>query len=190
MMMEFPNTVCYLDLLDSELKSSSVAAKYSSSSKLGTSLFINFSSALTEQEETDVNNLVSNHAQNFANSTDYQFLVTKNSQQANINFGQNLLHDWMRKNTLEGMTVAQSLWVFARFETFTITMPWGSSHVDLFKMFYAGAIPTVYYCILRVVPDDMTESYHWLNQTRLDWVKEKLEEHLGAGMVAYIQSLD
>jgi hypothetical protein len=81
------------------------------------------------------------------------------------------------------------LWVFSRFEEFQISAAFGTKHVDIFKMFYSGAIPTVYYCILRVAPDPMTESYHWLTQARLDWVKGKLEEYLGAGMSAYIQSL-
>jgi hypothetical protein len=56
-------------------------------------------------------------------------------------------------------------------------------------MFYAGAIPTVYYTILRVVPDDMTQSYHWLNQARLDWVKDRIKEYLSPQMISYLENL-
>ena len=114
----------------------------------------------------------------------------QSDQQAAINFSQTLLRDWMLQNTLEGMTIINSCWVFARFENLTLQFPFGSHKVDLFKMFNAGAIPTLYYCLLKVQPDDMTESYHWVTQARLDWVKTRIASHLGPQAAAYIESLN
>jgi hypothetical protein len=145
---------------------------------------------LSPSQEVQLEQLVSNHLDNFGSTFDFTFLATRNSQQQNITFSQNLLQDWMRKNTLEGINIMQSLWVFSRFEQFIVSCDFGQKHVDLFKMFQSGALPTVYYCILQVQPDTMTEDYHWLTQERLDWVKEKIEAHLGNGMATHIQSLN
>ena len=113
----------------------------------------------------------------------------ESDQQASINFTQSLLREWMLQNTLEGMSIIQSCWVFSRFENIELTFPFGSKKVDLFKMFMSGAIPTLYYCLLKVQPDNMSESYHWVTQARLDWVKTRLETHLGTTTANYIKSL-
>ena len=115
--------------------------------------------------------------------------ATRADQEAAVNFTRSLLLDWMRQNTLEGISLQQSLWVFSRFETFEISAPWGSSRVDIFKMFNSGAIPTLYYCLCKVQPDSMLEQYHWLTQARIDWVKDRIASHIGAGMASYLSSL-
>lgn len=116
--------------------------------------------------------------------------TTKADQEAAIQFTRQLLHDWMRQNTIEGMNLQQSLWMFSRFEGVTISTPWNTAQsIDLFKMLYVGAVPTVYYCLLRVQPDDMTQPYHWLTQARIDWFKSRIEEYIGADTAAYIGSL-
>lgn len=116
--------------------------------------------------------------------------ITKPDQDTDIIFTKQLLYDWMRKNAKEdGMNIYQSLWVFARFERFQMTMPWGTDHYDLFKLFNAGAVPTLYYCLCRVEPDDMSQTYHWLTQERIDWFKSKIQEHIGISMAYYIASL-
>jgi len=134
--------------------------------------------------------IISNHLDNYSSSFDYIFNATKVNQQESINFGQILLHDWMRKNTLEGMSIKQSLWVFSRFEDFSIQCDFGSRKVDIFKMFQSGAIPTVYFCLLQVEPDPMTEDYHWVTQERMDWVLNKIKEFLGEDMANYIENLN
>jgi hypothetical protein len=140
-----------------------------------------------EEQELDV--LISNHSTSFQTDFNYLMSVSEKTQEQNINFGRTLLHDFMRKNIIEGMNIKQSLWVFARFEEFTISCDFGSKRVDFFKMFQSGAIPTAYYCLSQVAPDTMTETYHWLNQERLDWIKVQIQGYLGPGMVAYIDSL-
>jgi hypothetical protein len=183
------NVSAYIPLLDSQLKNSGIP-NYTHVSYFGQDLQVYFSESLGIEDKESLDVLIQDHSLNHTSTFDYNFESSKVSQEQNIHFGQSLLHDWMRRNTLEGMSVNQSLWVFSRFEEFTVNAIFGTKHVDLFKMFQSGAIPTVYYCILRVTPDDMTQSYHWLTQERINWVKERLENFLGAGMVAYIQSLD
>lgn len=115
--------------------------------------------------------------------------LTDSDQSAAITFSHKLLRDWMRRNTIEGMTIQQSLWVFSRFEEFTIEINGVSKKVDMFKMFQSGALPTLYYCLLKIQPDPMTESFHWVTQPRIDWVKNEISAWLGAGMAGYIQTL-
>lgn len=144
---------------------------------------------LSSEEQDVLQGLITDHSNTFFTSFDYIFESTKTTQQQNIQFGQSLLHDWMRKNTLDGMTVKQSLWVFSRFEEFEIQCDFGNKRVDLFKMFYSGALPTVYFALLQVTPDSMTEDHHWLTQERLDWVKDRVRNHIGEGMANYIEQL-
>jgi hypothetical protein len=116
-------------------------------------------------------------------------LASEADQESAIKFTNKLLRDWMRKNTIEGMNIAQSLWIFSRFEEYTIQIAGQTKTVDLFKMFASGAIPTLYYCLLKVQPDPMTESYHWLTQERLDWVKNEVENWLGPQTTNFIKSM-
>jgi hypothetical protein len=187
MQYEYTVSSFHFETLDIAIRSA--LSSYTGMITSGNKLNIMFSSQLSVEQKQQLDNIVSNHEQNFSSSFNYSFLASKNTQQQNIAFGQSLLHDWMRKNTLEGMTIVQSLWIFSRFERFEVEFGFGPKRVDLFKMFQSGAIPTVYFCILQVQPDSMTEPYHWLTQDRLDWVKTRLESHLGEGMVAYIQGL-
>ena len=116
--------------------------------------------------------------------------TTKTDQDMDVLFTRQLLFDWMRKNAKEdGMNIYQSLWVFARFERFQMTMPWGTDHYDLFKLFHSGAVPTLYYCLCRVQADDMSESYHWLTQERIDWFKSRIADHISPTMANYLASL-
>jgi hypothetical protein len=172
-------------ILDRELKVQ-YPDNYSSLDYGSSNLTLRFSNSVDNQV---LQAAITTHSNTYKNSFDYIFEHSMQTQEAAINFGRQLLHDWMRKNTLEGMSVKQSLWVFSRFESFTLQTEFGQKHVDLFKMFYAGAIPTVYYTILRVVPDDMTQSYHWLNQARLDWVKDRIKEYLSPQMISYLENL-
>jgi hypothetical protein len=178
-----------LNILNKQIEQSNLSQGFHGSRYDGVNVVLCFSGSLSSQQQLDLDSLVESHSSGLNSNFDYLFESSANSQESDIGFSRQLLHDWMRKNKLEGMSINQSLWVFSRFEEFEINAVFGAKHVDIFKMFYSGAIPTVYYCILRVAPDPMTESYHWLTQARLDWVKGKLEEYLGAGMSAYIQSL-
>ena len=115
--------------------------------------------------------------------------ATDSDQKAAMEFSQNLLREWMRRNSIEGMNIPQSIWVFSRFEEFTLPIDGQDRHIDIFKMFQSGALPTLYYCLLRIVPDDMSKSYHWVTQARIDWVKTKIAEFIGSQTAGYIQTL-
>ena len=177
-----------IEILDKDIKAI-FGAKYLYLSALGTNVSFYFTELLNETEYAQFDAAIISHDANISSSFDYQLAMAQTSQDENISFARDLLSTWIRKNTLEGMSIPQSLWVFSRFETFNVPTPNGNWRVDLFKMFNTGALPTLYYCMLRIQPDDMTQTYHWLTQTRLDWVKTKIEERLGSGMINYINSL-
>jgi hypothetical protein len=189
--MQYYYTTQYnAEILEKAIKEQSYGSEYQSITGLGNQLALIFENELSTEDKDHLDNLVSDHGANFLSSFDYILQTTANTQEQNINFGKQLLHDWMRRNTLEGINIMQSLWVFSRFEEFTVSCDFGQKHVDLFKMFQSGALPTVYYCLLQVEPDPMTEDYHWLTAERLEWVKEKVEAYLGNGTITYIQSLN
>ena len=185
------NTQVILDILDKIFRDSELTSKYQGMEYAPDTqqLKVIFSESLTKEEQDDVANIVSDHSNTYFSSFDFLLESLRKTQKENIAFGQKLLHDWMRKNTLEGMTIKQSLWVFSRFEEFEIACDFGYKKVDIFKMFNSGALPTAYFCILQVEPDPMTEDYHWLTQERIGWVKEQIEEFIGEGAAGYIPHL-
>lgn len=176
-------------ILHNTIKQASFGNLFDGLSGSGTTVTMHFTQALDVNQKDTLDTLVANHAATVTGTFDYQFEISRNTQESNIEFSRNLLNDWIRKNTLEGMNVTQSLWVFTRFENVELNFTFGTKKVDIFKMFYAGALPTAYYCLLRLQPDDMTQTYHWITQDRLNWVKSRMEAKLGAGMTAYLQSL-
>jgi hypothetical protein len=115
--------------------------------------------------------------------------TTVYDQQAAIDFCASLMNEFVRNNTNEGMTIDQSLYLFTKLSCFPMARPWGEVEVDLSLLFERGAVPTLYFVLLRLTPDDMTQPYHWLTQERIDWMKSKIEEFIGSGMASYIQSM-
>ena len=179
----------HADTLDYNIKESALAANYTGLHSEGLNVIIEFSVALTAQEETDLDALVADHDNNGSTDQHYQIMNSQASQAASIAFGDKLLHDWMRQNQVEGITIEQSAWVFSRFEEYQVNFGAGLKHIDMIKLLLNGAIPTAYYSILGVAPDDMTQPYHWLTQARVDWFKSQMEDYLGADTVASIQAL-
>jgi hypothetical protein len=114
-------------------------------------------------------------------------------QAAAIGFCTNLMNTFIRNNTNEGITIEQSLYLFSKLSNFTVARDWPDmpegTRIDLSTLMETGAVPTLYFVLLRLPADDMTKSYHWLTQARIDWMKGKIEEFIGPGMAAYIQSL-
>jgi hypothetical protein len=189
-MINYNYTTTYnANLLEKKIKEQSYGSTYLNLSSIGNQLTLIFSEELAIADKEHLDDLMIDHSENFLSSFDFIFESSRVNQQENINFGQTLLYDWMRMNILEGMSVKQSLWVFSRFEDFEVSCDFGNKKVDIFKMFQSGAIPTVYYCILQVEPDPMTEDYHWITTERMQWVKDRVVAHIGPGMAAYIESL-
>jgi hypothetical protein len=188
-------TLSFLDLgiLDVQLKNLSSSAKYHHTDSTlvegSYNISIHYSDSLSTLEVEEIDQLVIDHQNNTQTSFDFILEASRTNQQEAITFGQGLLHDWMRKNVIEGMSIKQSLWVFSRFEDFYIDSDWGSRKVDVFKMFQAGAMPTVYYCLLQVTPDPMTEDYHWITEARMEWILLRVRAYIGEGMANYIESL-
>jgi hypothetical protein len=188
-------TLTFLDLgiLDEQLRGLSSSAKYHHIDSVlvegSYNISIHYTDSLSTLEVEEIDQLVTEHQTNTPTSFDFILEVSRTNQQDAIAFGQGLLHDWMRKNVIEGMSIKQSLWVFSRFEDFHVTCDFGSRKVDIFKMFQSGAMPTVYYCLLQVIPDPMTENYHWVTEARMEWILLRIRAHIGEGMASYVESL-
>lgn len=118
----------------------------------------------------------------------YQYF---SQQEAAINYCREVYREMIIRNVKDGINIMQSTYLFSRFEQYEYTIP-GTNQtikVDLFKLLETGAIPTLYYHLLRVQPDDMTQPYHFLTQERLNWLKSKFREWLGNETASYIESL-
>lgn len=182
----------FVELLHNQIVQQSYGVFLNGVTKNNGTVVIHMSDELNSSDKEDLDSLVENHSQNYTSSFEFTMAMSRTSQEVNLNFGNQLLNDWMRKNIIEGMNIKQSLWVFSRFEDFYIDCDFGSRKVDIFKMFRSGAIPTAYFCLLQVDVDPMTEDYHWITQERIDWVLSQIEDYLdnqSPGMTDYIKSL-
>jgi len=190
-MTEYNYTLSFLhvETLDHTIKESAISANFQGISALNLDAKILFAFDLSVTDKAILDGIIADHELNGSTDIFYQLQASQSSQALSVAFGETLLMDWMRYNTLEGMSIEQSLWVFSRFEDYHVEFGNGPKKIDLFKLFTSGALPTAYYCLLGVALDDMTETYHWLNATRMDWVKSRIEARLGAGYVAYVQGL-
>ena len=112
-------------------------------------------------------------------------------QEAAITYCKSVYREMVIRNVQDGINIIQSTYLFSRFEQYEYTIPGTDKtvKVDLFKLFETGAIPTLYYHLLRVQPDDMTQPYHFLTEERLNWLRQKFRDWLGHETAAYIESL-
>lgn len=175
-----------LSVLHKEIASSAIGQNFVGASSLGTEITVKYTTALDQAQKTQLDSLIAAHS---PSSFDYQFEVSRENQEAAIEYGSRVIKDWMRKNSLEGISIVQSLWVFSRLEEISVGFPFGTKHVDIFKMLQGGALASSYYCLLAVAPDDMTQPYHWVTSDRLNWMKQELAIYLGPGQVNYIEGL-
>lgn len=97
-------------------------------------------------------------------------------------FADNLMQRLKEKNMQEGLSsIDQSAWVHHRMRKidFTLSDTTTVIQIDLMNLIISGDIETAEYVLGQLAPDDMTQSYHWLTQTRIDWIRNEIRAYLG-----------
>lgn len=163
----------YLTQLEDEIQTDGSVQNFEGLSLDGDTLSVLGSSLINE---TNLNTVVSNH------TPDYTQLYVKNTVKENKEFADQMMQRLKEKNILEGLSsIDQSAWVHHRMRKVDYTLSDNTTIVqlDVMNMVVTGDIETAEHALGQMVPDDMTESYHWLTQTRIDWIRNEIRSYLG-----------
>lgn len=98
---------------------------------------------------------------------------------AAIDYAKSLIIQLKLGNMSQGINAGQALWVHHRLRALEITYNSVPMVVDVMNMVVSGDIGTAYIAFSLMAPDDMTQSYHWFSQPRIDQIKALLGQFLG-----------
>lgn len=163
----------YLTQLEAEIQADGSVQNFEGLSKDGDTLNVLGDSLINE---TNLNTVISSH------TPDYTQLYVQNTVKENKEFADQMMQRLKEKNILEGLsTIDQSAWVHHRLRKMDYTLSDNTTIVqlDLMNLVVSGDIETADQALGQMAPDDMTESYHWLTQARIDWIRNEVRTYLG-----------
>lgn len=107
--------------------------------------------------------------------------VAKTVQESKI-FADDLMQRMKQKNILEGLSdLEQAAWVHHRLRKVPVTLSDETTvlEIDVMNLVISGDMETADMVLGQMIADDMTKTYHWLNQERIDWIRNEIRTYLG-----------
>ena len=103
----------------------------------------------------------------------------KGDYQSSVEFARNLFMEFKQKNKDEGINIYQALWMHHRMRALVVNMGGFETTQDIINMGASGDIETACICLQYCQPDDMTETFHWVSQERINYLVNRMKDHLG-----------
>lgn len=100
----------------------------------------------------------------------------------NKEFADDMMQRLKVRNLSEGLaSIDQAAWVHHRLRKTDYTLSDGATvvQIDVLNLVISGDIETAENVLSQLAPDNMTESYHWWTQARIDWVRNEIRTYLG-----------
>ncbi len=94
-------------------------------------------------------------------------------------FIENVLLDFKQRNVSEGMNFAQYMHMNRRFSSWVVNYPGRTDTINLASTITTGDVQSIAIALMYGVADDMTETYHWLSQARLNILIAECKTFLG-----------
>lgn len=97
-------------------------------------------------------------------------------------FANDLLQRLKEKNLSEGLdSIDKSAWVHHRLRKVPYTLSDNTTvvEIDVLNLVVSGDIETAESVLGQMSVDSMQESYHWLTQERIDWIRDEIRKYLG-----------
>ena len=94
-------------------------------------------------------------------------------------FADQLLEEFKARNIADGITATQALWMHHRMRALSITIGGVPMVLDILNMAVSGDVETACIALQYAQADDMSMSYHWLNEARIAWIVSKMKNYLG-----------
>lgn len=130
----------------------------------------------SSMNESSLDSLISAH------TPDMTVIYVKAAVKENKEFADQMMQRLKEKNLLEGLSsIDQAAWVHHKLRKMDFTLSDDTTVVqlDLMNLVVSGDIETAEHALGQMPPDDMTESYHWLTQARIDWIRNEIRTYLG-----------
>jgi hypothetical protein len=94
-------------------------------------------------------------------------------------FCENLMDRLKIINVSQGINIGQALWFHHRARALSVSYNGENYTIDLLNLVISGDVETACIVLMNAIPDDMTESYHWLSQERINWIVGEIKTYLG-----------
>lgn len=134
----------------------------------------------TSMNEIALDTVINSHV------PDYTTIYIKNTVRQNKEFADDMMQRMKEKNISEGLSsIDQSAWVHHRLRKTDYTLSDNTTvvQIDVMNLVVSGDIETAEHVLGQMSPDDMTESYHWLTQERIDWIRNEIRQYLGWALI-------
>lgn len=130
-------------------------------------------------DETSLDAVISAHV------PDYTKIYVQNTVKESKDFADDMMQRMKEKNLLEGLSsIDQAAWVHHRLRKTDYVLDAGPTvQIDVLNLVVSGDIETAEHVLGQMSADDMTESYHWLNQDRINWIRNEIRTYLGWPLV-------
>lgn len=161
-----------IDQLHSQIKSDGSVVNFVGLSQFGDNLTVNGDS----MNEAGLDAVIAAHV------PDMTSIVIENTVVANKQFADSMMQEMKEKNLLEGLSsIDQAAWVHHKLRKVDYTLSDETTivQIDILNLVVSGDIETAEHALGQMPPDDMTESYHWLTQARIDWIRNEIRTYLG-----------
>ena len=105
----------------------------------------------------------------------------KQKNKDKVAFCTELLLRFKQKNILENINAQQAIWLHHRIRNLEVNFPgMPATNQDIINIALSGDIEAGLLMLQYCVADDMSESYHWLSQDRVNWLISEIQSFLGA----------
>lgn len=167
---EFTNGL-HLGQLDHEILLSEAVSNYAGLIKESGLIKVNGSA----MNELNLDAVISAHV------PDYTKIYVQNTVAENKTFADDMMQRMKEKNLLEGLSsIDQAAWVHHRLRKTDYTLDAGLTiQIDVMNLVISGDIETAEKVLGQMAPDDMSQPYHWLNQDRINWIRNEIRTFLG-----------
>ena len=160
-----------LSQLNDEIRASGFVTNYSGCSVAQNYFLVHGDS----MDETGLDSVISSHVPNLMS------VFVSNTIQQNKAFADDMMERMKKRNILEGLSsIDQAAWVHHRLRKVDYILNAGPTvQIDVLNLVVSGDIETAEHVMGQMTPDSMLEVYHWLNQDRIDWIRNEIRTFLG-----------
>lgn len=109
-------------------------------------------------------------------------VFVRNTVRQNKDFADDMMQKMKENNLLEGLSsIDQAAWVHHKLRKVDYTLSDNTTvvQIDVMNLIVSGDIETAEHVLGQMAPDDMSESYHWWTQARIDWARNEIRAYLG-----------
>lgn len=123
--------------------------------------------------ESGLDSLIANHVNDNTYETLYFSIIDRKK------YCEELMERLKRINISSGITASQGFWLHTRLRKHVFTYAGVEYTIDVMNLIISGDVELGCIALMYFPPDDMTQTYHFFTQERIDWLVADLKQYLG-----------